>query len=98
MKKHSSGKTPLLLVCSNDIRKKPDSGKKDEKVLTDEQKQDYFQCVELILDAISDENKAQVLKETDSEQKNALMWCCKNANIQSVCLLHYVHVIYSVFL
>ena len=76
----------LILVTSNDVRKKKE-GKKDEKELSDEEKENYFKCVELIMGAISDKNKALVLKEKDGSQKNALMWCCANGNIQSATYL-----------
>ena len=75
--------TALILVTSNDVRKKKEGNKKDEKELTDEEKENYFKCVDLIMGAISDKNKALVLKERDGADKNALMWCCSNGNIQS---------------
>ena len=82
MKKHRSGMNALILVVSNDVRKKQED-KKEEKELTNEQKEAYFKCVELIMGAIDDENKAAVLMEKDDTQNNALMWCCTNGNIQS---------------
>ena len=82
MTRHRSGMNALILVASTDVRKKKE-GKQDERVLSDEEKQNYFKCVELIMGAISDKNKALVLKETDESQKNALMWCCANGNVQS---------------
>lgn len=82
MKKHRAGQNVLILVTSNDIRKKND-GKGEAKQLTDEQKQDYFKCVELIMSALSDTNKATLLREYDSSSRNALMWACINGNMQS---------------
>ena len=76
----------LILVTSNDVRKKPQD-KEAEKELTTEQKEDYFKCVELIMGAIDDENKKTVLTDTDESQSNALMWCCFNGNIQSASYL-----------
>lgn len=76
------------MVASNDVRKISED-KKEEKNLSDEEKrkkkkkrEDYFKCGQLILEAITDENKTTVLKETDNDNSNALMWCCANANMQ----------------
>lgn len=82
------GKNALLLVASFDIRKIGEN-KKETKNMSDEEKEkkkkkmdNYFNCMALILDKIRDENLITVLKETDNDNVNALMWCCVNGNMQ----------------
>ena len=81
------GKNALLLVASFDDR--TISENKVIKNLSDKEKEkkkkkmeDYFKCLNLILEKISTENLITVLKETDNDSSNALMWCCRNGNIQ----------------
>eukprot|EP01084_Bolivina_argentea_P081729 147967_1 len=82
--KHAdNGNTPLLLCVANDKRTKP---KGDEKVLTDEQKENYFKCVQLIFSKVT--NKMDLILDTEStKQKDALMFCCSLANLQTATFL-----------
>eukprot|EP01083_Nonionella_stella_P006032 17453_1 len=78
MQKHiENGMTALILAVSNDDRRK------DEYKM--EERRNYFECVQLMFDAAK--NKKELLFEVDNNHKNALMYSCANANIQTTTYL-----------
>eukprot|EP01083_Nonionella_stella_P314033 1129763_1 len=77
MQKHTTtGMTALMLAVSNDDRKKD-----TKKELTEEERQSYFACVQMMFDTVK--SKKELLFEADNNHKNALMYSCDNANEQT---------------
>eukprot|EP01083_Nonionella_stella_P255556 876990_1 len=77
MQKHTrTGMTALMLAVSNN-----DCKKDSKNELTEEQRQSYFECVQMMFDTVK--SKKELLFEVDNKQKNALMYSCDNANVQT---------------
>ena len=73
-----SQSTPLILCVQRDIRKKSED--KEAKVLSDEEKENYFKCVQLIFSKVS--NKRDLVLSMNSVDKTAMTFACDNANLE----------------
>ena len=76
----SNQKTPLMLCVAADVRRKSDN--KDDKVLTEEEKQNYFKCVQLIFSKCAKNKWKDLVLAADSTDANAMYYSCTNANVQ----------------